>query len=292
MKVKYHKVCRFAQFFSQAIMEDTDLQEILVAKRRLLERRQQQTPTPAITALADMQQRPHPILNVMTDGKPTVVIGQLRLQETYDPVAAALRYVRAGLDAVALFTDNRIYSKGMDDLLLVSHALKHTPVLTQNYILNKYHVLEARASGASGLLLYSSVMDHDGLRGAVSLAQRLRMNTIVQVENAEQMRYIHRLSPHAVTVGHLNGPGGPATFDRDYDLPLLERLQPLAPFNVRIMPHGAVNTLSDLKAVLALGVDAVVVGERMVGTPERVREMMSQVGHLEDHQNPANNGTC
>ncbi|MFW5748353.1 MAG: hypothetical protein ACOCYT_01935 [Chloroflexota bacterium] len=251
-------------------MIEEDLQTIIEAKHSLLNRRRKKTPMPAITALADMQKRPHPILNEVTD-QGTLLIGHIRLQETYDPVAAALRFVRTGLDAVALFTDNTIYSKGMEDLLMVARGVPDTPVISQNYILNAYHVLEARASGASGLILYSALLDPATLREVASLSTRLKMSAILQVNSRETVELAHLLSPHAVSIGF------DANFDQERDLPLLKSLRPYLPYNMRVMPHGVVTAIDDLRKLLSMGMDAIALGESLVATPQARQQLAAVV---------------
>ena len=255
---------------------EINVETVLNAKYAYLEMRKKRTPPMAIIALADMQQDPNPFLNVVTDHRHVTLIGQIRLTETYDPVAMALRYVRSGVNAVSLFTDKHIYTQGMDDLLLVARGVKHTPVLAQDFILNPYHVAEARASGASGLMLYSSILDPVELRDVVSTAQRWKMTTILQANNEQEMLHAAELSPHVIAVG--DG----VMFNRERDLPLLERLRSLVPFYTRLMPMGCLVSLDDVAAVLELEVDAIIVDETLT-KPRYESEQLSEMldAHVE-----------
>jgi indole-3-glycerol phosphate synthase len=137
---------------------DIESTPIVAAKQERLRERQIKTPTAAVLALAEMQTLPRPILNIVTAGESVTVIGQITYAEVYDPVGTALRYARAGVDAVTFFTDQQIYVNGLEDLLLVSRGVSR-PVICQDFILNEYHVMEARAAGAAGLVLYASILD-------------------------------------------------------------------------------------------------------------------------------------
>ena len=145
---------------------------ILATKRRDFVKRQDSTPTEAIMALAAMQQRPIPILNTVRDHNSSLLLGQISLEETYDPVLAALRFARASFDGVSFFTDHTIYNQDLDDLLMVVRGLRKTPVIYQNFIFDEYGVVAARAAGASAVVLYASVLAPDDLRKVVSAAQR------------------------------------------------------------------------------------------------------------------------
>ena len=116
-----------------------DLNTILAAKRQYLAERRAKTPIQAVIALADMQRRPQPVLNTVTNGSQIALIGQITRAETYDPVAVTLSYINRGVDGVSLYTDQSVYSRGLDDLLLVSRGV-NIPVISQDYILDEYHV--------------------------------------------------------------------------------------------------------------------------------------------------------
>ncbi|GAB4511226.1 MAG: hypothetical protein OHK0046_09030 [Anaerolineae bacterium] len=236
---------------------DLNLEAIVTAKKQYLTTRQARIPRAAVIALAEMQTPPKPVLNIVTRGRHITLIGQIRQHETYDPVAAALRYARRGVDAVSMFTDSRVYTKGMDDLLLVSRGVRNTAVIAQDYVLDEYHVTEARAAGASSLVLYASVLEPDVLRRVTSLTQRWQMSTVIQVENEPQLKHAIKLSPHVLAVGLDH------TFDRERDLPLLKRLKPLVPYHTKFMALGCIKTLYDVAQLIELGVDALIVDENL-----------------------------
>ncbi len=245
-------------------MLNDQLEDIITSKQALFDRRRAQTPILAVMALADMQTRPHPLLNIVTDNDHITLIGQVRLKDTYDPVAAALKAVRIGLDGVSLLTDIRIYSKGMEDLLLVSRGIHRHPVICQDYTLDAYSLLEVRASGASGVVLYAALLDFESLRDASSLSHRLKMNTIVNVTAVGQLENIAAISPHAISVG--TGPD----FLAKHDLPLLRKVKAQIPYNTRVLPHGVLHSFKDVEQVLAVGVDAIILAESLTQAPAKV----------------------
>lgn len=235
------------------------LEEILAAKRQRLEERRMRTPIAAVAALADMQPHPRSVLNTVTEGDATTFIGQVTHSETYDPVASALRYVREGVDAVALFTDQIVYNRGLDDMLLVARGA-NLPVISQDYILNEYHVVEYRAAGASALVLSASVLDQPTLRRVVTVTQRWRMTAIVQVNKEEELAYAQTLSPHVIGIGDHFAQNGTA------DLELFKRLRTQIHFNTRCMIMSSLQTLEEVSTAVSLGINAVIVSEKLLNT--------------------------
>lgn len=247
---------------------DIETNTIVASKQERLRERQIKTPVAAVIALAEMQILPRPILNIVTGGETVTIIGQITYAEVYDPVGAALRYARAGVDAVSFFTDKQIYTNGLEDLLLVSRGVNR-PVICQDFVLNEYHVAEARAAGAAAAILYASILEPDMLRRAVSIAQRWRMSAILQIENETQIEFAHSLSPHVIAIGK------PLGGDVEESLMMLERLQPDLPYNTRVMLLDCLHTTDQIKSAVKLGVDAVLVDESLL-LKQNIRELVKR----------------
>jgi len=248
----------------------TDLEHILAAKRQYLMERRAKTPIAAVIALADMTSRPKPILNTVTNGTYVTLIGQILHSDTYDPVAATLGFIREGVDAVALFTDMTIYRRGLDDLLLLSRGA-NIPVIGQDYILDEYHVVEARAAGASALVLSAVVLDQATLRKVVSATLRWRMTAIVQVATEEQLLMAQALSPHVIGVGELVG-------DPQEAIELLQELRPKITYNMRCMAVTAMQTVEQVSTLVEMGVDAVVVSEALLTSRTEAIKLKTALG--------------
>lgn len=242
-----------------------ELDIILAAKRRYLVERKSKTPIEAVRALASMQKRPLPVLSTVAHDAPIMVIGQIKyttpqidaLNWMYDPVANALRYAAAGVDAVALLTDEMLYTRGLDDLVLVSRAV-NLPVISQDYILDEYQVVEARAAGASALVLYASVLEPGALRALMSATHRNRMTAIIEVRTPEELEYALTLSPNVIGLNCREPHTHQLNLDDVY------RLRHQVPAHVRVMMTTGLKTLDEVRAVLAVGVHALLVRDHIL----------------------------
>lgn len=242
------------------------LSTIIAAKRYYVGQRKAKTPLEALRALASMQKRPSPILSTVSDAdEPVVVIGQVKHNlgqnghVIYDPVGTALRYVHKQADAVALFTDQIIYENGLDDLMFVTSAIDK-PVISQDYILDEYEIVEARAAGASALMLSAAILDNQTLRRMISTTQRNLMTAIVQVHNADELRYAISLSPHVICLSTDN----PFTPEIELNLEMTLRMRDMIPNHIRVMIGENLQTLDDLARVATLNVDAIMVSEQVL----------------------------
>jgi indole-3-glycerol phosphate synthase len=255
-------------------IQQLDTERILAAKRERLSERQGKVPAAAVLRLAEMQRAPYPLLNVVTGGDHVTLLGQVTYGEVYDPVGSALHLIRAGVDAIAFFTDTHVYDRGLDDLLLVSRGIRR-PVLYQNYVLDEYHVAETRAAGAAAVTLYASLLEPDVLRQTVSIALRWRMATVVQVETREQLEQVSELSPHAIAVGN------PHQFDTEHDLALLDTLRPHLPRFTQVMLLGGLTTLDHVQAALNLRVDALMLGSGLIDNPDTMAHIHERIRRIQ-----------
>lgn len=240
----------------------SELDEIIATKRYLLEQRKAKTPIEAIRALASMQTRPAPFLNTVNPPDMVEVIGQIcylpppsdNMEFNYDPVATAVNYAHAGVNAISIFTDDVPHSNGSDDLMYVAQAVKgfELPVLSQDYILDEYQVVEARAAGAAGLALDARVVSLATLQNLVSLTQRNRMTALVYAETQAQLEFAVSLSPQAIAVSK---PDDPET---------LALYRSLIPSHIRMVIMGGLRTIDDVMEVVAAGVNAILLSPQMM----------------------------
>jgi indole-3-glycerol phosphate synthase len=244
------------------------LSTIIAAKRHYVAQRKAKTPIEAVRALASMQKRPSPILSTVAgDDDPVVVIGQIKhnvMQNghiIYDPVGTALRFVHRDADAVALFTDQIIYENGLDDLMFVASAIDKA-VICQDYVLDEYEIIEARAAGASALLLSAAILDNLTLRRMISATQRNLMTAIVQVHNADELRHAISLSPHVICLSSDN----PFTPEIELDLEMTLRLRDMIPNHIKVMIGENLKSIQDVAKVSSLEVDAIMVSEQLIDT--------------------------
>ncbi len=256
------------------------LSTIITAKRLALEERKTRTPIEAVRALATMQERPSPILSTVADaGEPVIIIGQVKHNVSdnghvvYDPVGAALRFVHKSVDAIALFTDQIIYENGLDDLMLVARAID-LPVISQDYILDSYEIVEARAAGASAVVLSSAVLDNETLRRLISDTQRNRMTAIVEVHNEDELRYALSLSPHVIGLSSDN----PFTPEIELDLDATRRLRDLIPNHIRVMVMEKLRTVADFELIAGLDVDAIMVDENFLDRTKNATHLHDKLG--------------
>ncbi|HVU14687.1 MAG TPA: hypothetical protein VHD90_25600 [Phototrophicaceae bacterium] len=248
-------------------MKKLATQEIIVAKRGSLEQRKASTPMDAMRALAGMQKRPLPVLNTVTDTGHVMMFGQIRYgTPAYDPVTVALNYARAGLDGIALFTDNTIYDGGINDLALITRAVS-IPILLQNYIFDEYQVVEARAAGASALTLVARLLEPSTLRLLISATQRNRMSATVRVQSLEELKTTLEFFPAVIEIGKRDTETGLL------DLHLIESLRAAVPSSCRVLFYNRLRTFEEAQAVARFKPHAVLISPELLAQENAVARL-------------------
>lgn len=259
-----------------AAIERTSIETVINAKRQMLEKRKARVPLDAMRALASMQRRPDPILSTVTDHAEVMLFGQVRYNlAAYDPVAAALHIARAGLDGVALFTDNTIYDGGANDLTLITRAVS-LPAVMQNYIFDEYQIVEARAAGASAVRLVAGLLPADQLRRLISVTQRNRMTSIVRVSSTDELQVVMDFCPSVIEVGGRDPETGILLAGEIGDLCAL------LPHSTRLMICNRLRSFDEALAIAPLLPDAVMISERLLAQPDAVKRLRAIFSHSED----------
>lgn len=186
-----------------------------------------------------------------------------------DPPAQALRYAAGGAAAVSVLTEPEYFSGSPDDLAAVAGAVD-VPVLRKDFIVHPAQVWEARALGASAVLLIVGVLDRHELASLLAVCAEAGLDPLVEVHDAAEARIAVDAGARIVGVNNRD------LTDFSVDLATAEAVAPLlAEVPVTIAESG-IFTGADAARMAAAGYDAVLVGEALVKAPDPaalVREM-------------------
>ena len=133
------------------------------------------------------------------------------------------------------------------------------PVISQDHIFDEYQVVEARAAGASGLVLDASLVDRATLRTLVSSTQRNRMTAIVRVAGEDALDAAIALSPQVILLAlPLPRTAG--------DVAACRRLRQRVPAHIRVMLDAPARTIEDVSMANKLGLHALLMPDELAQT--------------------------
>ena len=193
------------------------------------------------------------------------------LRADYDPVAIAKGYVAAGAAAISVLTEPTFFDGSLEHLAAVHDAVG-IPVLRKDFIVSEYQVLEARAAGASALLLIVAALPPSELRALLQQAVAAGLDVLVEVHNEEELAIAADAGSTIIGVNNRN------LRTLEVDVKASETLIAKMPKGVIAVSESGLRSADDLIRLRALGYQAFLVGERFMTTADpgaALRELLT-----------------
>lgn len=168
----------------------------------------------------------------------------------------ARAYVDGGAAGVSVLTEPDRFLGSLADLADV--AALGVPALRKDFLVDPYQVWEARAAGASAVLLIVAALEEATLSALHDEATEAGLDALVEVHDADEVALTHRIGARLVGVNARDL----RTFELDPDG--FARLRPSLPGDALAVAESAIREPDDVRRAAADGADAVLVGEALV----------------------------
>lgn len=177
--------------------------------------------------------------------------------ESFDPVAIAKNYARAGVDAISVLTDERFFQGRLDYLGSIREAVPQ-PLLRKDFILDPLQIMEAAVGGADAILLIVAALPQEELVRLLETALLYQLDVLVEVHTLEELDRALETEAQIIGINNRNL----ATFE--VDLGVTEKLSEEVPDEIVLVSESGIRTADDLARIKACGVDAVLIGEALM----------------------------
>lgn len=175
----------------------------------------------------------------------------------------ATTYARNGASVLSILTEESRFGGSLEDLETVSGALD-TPVLRKDFLVDPVQVLEARAAGASGVLLIARMLPGSLLHEMTDLVLDLGMFALVEVFDRSDLETAVPVFDRNVLVG-VNC-RDLATLE--VDKARFEHLAPHLPAHLPAVAESGIHSGEDVAHVAHLGYRLALVGTSLVSAPD------------------------
>ncbi|HEV2749260.1 MAG TPA: indole-3-glycerol phosphate synthase TrpC [Gemmatimonadales bacterium] len=251
----------------QAILEATR-ERVAALRSRTRELEQQAAAAPAPRAFVRAMAGPE--VGVIAEVKRrSPSAGAIR--EDLDPVDHARAYAQGGAVAISVLTDERHFGGSLDDLSRVTAAVA-VPVLRKDFILDELQLYEARAAGASAILLIARALTPARVRTLSAAARALGLGVLVEVHTEAELAVAVAGDPTAVGVNSRDL----TTFA--VDLAIAERLVAQVPADLPAIAESGIATRTDVERMAAAGADLVLVGTSVARTDDPAAAVRALTG--------------
>jgi indole-3-glycerol phosphate synthase len=190
--------------------------------------------------------------------------GPIRPELEVGPLVQA--YEAAGARAISVLTEQDHFLGSPEDLR-AAVAVTGLPVLRKDFILDGYQIHEARAWGASAVLLIAALLSDAALDRLTGLALDLGLDVLLEVHDRQEMTRTLRLkgaAPERLVIGVNNR--DLRTFAVSLETTM--DLAGLVPPDRLLVSESGIWTHADVERLAARGVDGLLVGESLLREPD------------------------
>ena len=195
------------------------------------------------------------------------------IRRELDAGALAKEYEECGAAAISVLTDEK-YFQGKSDDLKAARKATTIPILRKDFIIDEAQIYQSRMMGADAVLLIARILDDTALKTFIKLAEKLGMQALVEVHNAEEVKRV--VSIGAKFIGVNNRDLDTLEVDLQNSRKLLDAFPEL---KKRILiAESGISSREDLRLLKEAGVDGVLIGESLLKSGQvgsKIKELLS-----------------
>ena len=186
------------------------------------------------------------------------------IKADFDPVSTAKSYAQNGAAAISVLTDEKFFQGRLEYIQQIKSTLKlkTIPLLRKDFIIDPYQVYESRAAGADAILLIVAILTDEQLSELLLLSRFLGMDCLVETHNEKEVAAAIDADAGIIGINNRN------LADMTVNLETTERLCPLIPREKIIVSESGIKDEKDIRHMKKLGVDAVLIGEALMSSPD------------------------
>ena len=253
------------------------LEQIMAHKREEVPKLMQVTPLAQVKAFARLTPAPLDFAGALTARAGASLIAEVKraspskgvIARDWDPELIGETYARNGAAAISCLTDVRFFQGKLEYLTAIKERLREAkpiiPILRKDFIYHEYQVYEARMAGADALLLIMAVLSDTEARKLYKLTYELGMQALVEVHDEAELARALAFDAHILGINNRNL----KTFE--VDIETTARLRTLIPAGKVVVSESGIRTPEDVDRMVAMGCDAMLVGESFCKLPQQDR---------------------
>ena len=182
----------------------------------------------------------------------------------------ASEFERGGAVAISVLTEPTAFAGSLSHLHTVSRS-SSIPVMRKDFLVDPIQVMEARAAGASGVLLIARMLEGPPLEEMTDLALELGMFVLVELFDPSDLEAAQRVFDRPVLVGVNSRDLGTLQIDSQR----FADMAALLPKGLPWVAESGVHNDSDATTVARLGYQVALVGSSLVKSSDPAQKVGS-----------------
>lgn len=189
------------------------------------------------------------------------------IAEDFPYLDIAKEYEAAGADAVSCLTEPK-YFLGADSYLKEIAENVKIPVLRKDFVVEEYQIYEAKALGASAVLLICALIEPVLLKRYIQVCDTLGISALVEAHDEKEISHAVWAGARVIGVNNRN------LKDFSVDVGNSTRLRALAPKEILFVAESGIKGPEDIARLEENEVNAVLIGETLMKSRDK-KKMLS-----------------
>jgi indole-3-glycerol phosphate synthase len=245
------------------------LDDIVAYKQTELIAQKRRVPLSQLQDMALFHTVPVPFLQTLQEWNGRAIIAEVKkaspskgvIRADFMPLTLAQTYETNGAAAISVLTERRFFQGSLDYLQLIRQHVA-LPLLRKDFLFDPYQVYEARAFGASAILLIVAILTDSQIAELSALAHTLDLDCLVEVHDETELA--RALACGAQLLGINNR--DLRTFHTTIET--TERLLHFIPPGIIVVSESGLSHSDQLAQLEAQGVRAFLIGETLMTAPD------------------------
>ena len=187
------------------------LDEIVAKTKSKLEEKKQGLSLEELSSKIDFENLKETNFKKSLQNKAEAIIAEIKkaspsagiISENFDPVLKSKEYESFGASALSILTEED-YFLGNIEYLKDVKAITSLPILRKDFIVDEYQIYESKLIGADCILLIASILNDEELKNFSEIAERLKLDYIIEVHNEEELQRAQHFSNAIIGVNNRN----------------------------------------------------------------------------------------
>jgi indole-3-glycerol phosphate synthase len=194
-----------------------------------------------------------------------------------DPASHARDFERGGAAAISVLTEPTHFAGSGDDLVQVRDAVD-LPVLRKDFILDETQIIEARAWGASAVLLIARALPPAELVALAEAARDWGLEPLIEVRTEAELHAAMDAQARLVGVNSRD------LETLEVNANAIDRLLPRIPPHLVAVAESGMQTVADVERAAEAGADAVLIGSSLSVAADPAAAVRALVGVPRRHR--------
>ena len=187
------------------------LDEIVAKTKSKLEEKKQGLSLEELSSKIDFENLKETNFKKSLQNKAEAIIAEIKkaspsagiISDNFDPVLKSKEYESFGASALSILTEED-YFLGNIQYLKDVKATTSLPILRKDFIVDDYQIYESKLIGADCILLIASILNDEELKNFSEIAERLKLDYIIEVHDEEELQRVKHFSNAIIGVNNRN----------------------------------------------------------------------------------------